>query len=74
MKAEIFQQYDSNKEIYRCRLHSIKPLENKTPVELAICVKDLAEKWLKDCQDREAVVNVLVKEHFIKMLPEEVRV
>ena len=39
----------------------MKPLENETPVELAICVKDLAEKWLKDCGDRPAVVDVVVK-------------
>jgi len=37
-------------------------------------VKDLAEKWLKDCQESQAVVDVVVKEQFIEVLPEEVRV
>jgi len=37
-------------------------------------VKDLAETWLKDCRDRQAVVDVVVKEQFIEVLPEEVRV
>jgi len=44
------------------------------PVELAIRVKDLVEKWLKDCRDRDAVVDAVVKEQFAEVLPEEVRV
>ena len=44
VKAAIFQQYDINEETYRRRFHAIKPLENETPVELAIRVLDLAEK------------------------------
>ena len=43
-------------------------------MELAIRVKALAEKWLKDCRDREAVIDVLVKEQFVEVLPEEVKV
>jgi len=43
-------------------------------VELGICVKDLTEKWLKDCQDRPAVVDAVVKEQFVEVLLEEVRV
>jgi len=62
VKAAIFQRYDINEGTYWRRFHSVKPVENKTPVELAIRVKDLAEKWLKDCQDRQAVVDVVMKE------------
>ena len=49
MKAAIFQRSNINEETYRCHFRSIKPLENETPLELAIHMKDLAEKWLKDC-------------------------
>jgi len=35
---------------------------------------DLAEKWLKGCVDRRRVVNKLVKEQFVEVLPEEVKV
>ena len=49
----------------------MKPLENETPVELAIRV---TEKWLKDCRDRPAVVDAVVKEQFVEVLPEEVKV
>jgi len=52
----------------------VKSLGNKTPVELAFHVKDLAEKWLKDCRDRPAVVDAEVKEQFVEVLPEEVKV
>ena len=74
VKAAIFQQYDINEETYRRHFRAIKPLENKTPVELAIRVKDLVEKWLKDSGNRAAVVGVVVKEQFTEVLPEEVRV
>ena len=43
-------------------------------MELAIHVKDLAETWLKDCPNRSDVVDVVVKEQFVEVLPEEVRV
>ena len=36
VKAAIFQRYDINEETYRCRFRAIKPLENETPVGLAI--------------------------------------
>ena len=42
VKAAIFQRYDINEETYRCCFRAIKPLENETPVELAIRVQDLA--------------------------------
>ena len=44
VKLAIFQQYDINKETYWRRFHSIKPVENETPVELVIQAKYLTEK------------------------------
>jgi len=74
VKAAIFQRYDINKETYQRRFRLVKPLENETPVGLAILVKDLVEKWLKGCGDRPAVVDAVVKEQFMKVLPDEVKV
>ena len=74
VKAAIFQRYDINEETYCHRFHAIKPLENEMPVELANRVQDLAENWLKDCGNRAAVVDAVVKEQFIEVLLEEVRV
>ena len=52
----------------------VEPKENETPVELVICVRDLAEKWLKDCGNRQAALDAVVKEQCVEVLPDEVRV
>ena len=52
----------------------VKPKENRTPVELVIPVRDWAEKWLKDCGDRQAVIDTVVKEQFMEVLPDDVRI
>ena len=52
----------------------VEPKENRTPVELVIPVRDLAEKWLKDCGDRQAVIDTVVKEQFMEVLPDDVRI
>ena len=44
------------------------------PVELVIRVRDLVEKWLKDCGDRQAVIDTVVKEQFVEVLPDDVRI
>ena len=59
---------------YRRRFRGVQPKENETPVELVIRVRDLAEKWLKDCENRQTVVDALVKEQFVEVLPEDVKV
>ena len=74
VKAAIFQRYDINEETYRRRFQMVKPKENETPVELVIRIRDLAEKWLKDCRSRQAVLDAVVKEQFVEVLPDEVRV
>jgi len=74
VKAAIFRRYDINEETYRRRFREVKPKEKETPVELVIRVRDLAEKWLQGSRDRRAVVDELVKEQFIEVLPDEVRV
>ena len=74
MKATIFQCYDINEETYHRRFRTVKPKENETPVELVIRVRDLAEKWLKDCGDRQAVIDTVVKEQFVELLPDDVRI
>ena len=52
----------------------VEPKENETLVELVIQVRDLAEKWLKDCGDRQAVIDTVVKEQFVEVLPDNVRI
>ena len=51
-----------------------KPKESKTPIELVIRVQDLAEKWHKDCKSRQAIIDAVVTEQFVDVLPDDVRV
>ena len=74
VKAAIFRRYDINEETYRRRFRDVRPKENETPVELVIRIQDLAEKWLKGRADRQAVVDELVNEQFVEVLPEEIKV
>ena len=52
----------------------VKPKENETPVELVIQVRDSVEKWLKDCGDTQAFIDTVVKEQFMEVLPDDVRI
>ena len=74
VKVAIIQRYDINEEIYRCCFQSVKPLDNKNPLELVIRVCDLAGKWLKDYCYRGDVIDALVTEQFVNVLPEDVKV
>ena len=74
VKEAIFRRYNINEETYRQRFRSVKWKENETPMEMVTRIKDLAEKWLKDSDTRDKVVDVVVKEQFIEVLPEEAKV
>ena len=41
---------------------------------MVICIRDLAEKWLKPCGNRQAVYDAVVNEQFVEVLPDEIRV
>ena len=73
VEVAIFQCYNIKEETYHQHFCAVQLLENKTLVELAIHVKDLVEKWLKDCPNWQDVADVVVKEQFVEVLPEEVK-
>ena len=74
IKTAILLRYDIKKEMYRQCFWSAKQRVGETPIELATRLQDLADKWLKECDSKEKVVNVIIKEQFLNTLPEEVRV
>ena len=43
-------------------------------MEFVIRVRDLTEKWLKDRGNRQAVIDTVVKEQFVEVLPDDVRI
>ena len=65
MKTAILCRYDINEETYRQRFRSAKQRGGETPVELATRLRDLADKWLKGCDSKDKVVDVIVKEQFL---------
>ena len=74
VKVAILQRYNINEETYWCCFCTVKPLDNETPLELVIRVRDLAGKWLKDYRNRGDVIDAIVTEQFVNVLPEDVKV
>ena len=74
VKEAIFRRYDINEETYRRRFRSATWRTNEAPVEMLTRITDLAGKWLKSSDTREKVMDSIVKEQFINVLPEEARI
>ena len=74
VKEAIFRRYNINEETYRQRFRAVKWKMNETPMEMVTRIKDLAEKWLKTTTTKEEVIDAVVKEQFIEVLPEEAKV
>ena len=49
-------------------------VEVETYVELMVQLRDLANKWMRDCESVEAVIEKLVVEQFMDGLPPQLRV
>ena len=74
VKEAILKRYDINEETYRQTFWSAKAKEGESPTEMATCLTDMAIKWLKEHDTRERVIDIIVMEQFITMLPEGIRV
>ena len=56
------------------RFWSAKVKEGESPTEKVTRLTDMAVKWLKEHDTRESVIDMIVTEQFITMLPEGIRV
>ena len=74
VKAAILKRYDINEETYRLRFRSVMKSLDESHREVAVRVKDLAKKWLKQQATAEAVVEVVAQEQLLNTLPSNVRV
>ena len=74
VKAAILKRYDINEETYRLRFRSVTKSLDESHREVAVRVKDLAKKWLKQQATAEAVVEVVAQEQLLNTLPSNVRV
>ena len=74
VRRAILRRYSINEETYRQRFRGLKPKEEESPQELMTRLEDLASRWTKDAMTREEVVDILVREQFLSVLPHDVRV
>eukprot|EP00731_Ephydatia_muelleri_P007554 Em0003g1802a len=74
VKAAILKRYDINEETYRLRFRSVMKSLDESHREVAVRVKDLAKKLLKEQATAEAVVEVVAQEQLLNTLPSNVRV
>ena len=74
VRRAILRRYSINEETYRQRFRGLKPKEEESPQELMTRLEDLASRWTKDAMTREEVVDLLVREQFLSVLPHDVRV
>ena len=76
LKAAILRRYSINEDTYRQRFRTAKLKAGETPRELAIRLRDLADRWTKastDSTDATDILDIFVKEQLINTMPEDVR-
>ena len=74
VKEAILRRYDINEETYRQRFRKLRPKEGEPPQELITCLKDLATRWARERKSREELLDLIVREQFLAILPEHARI
>ena len=74
VKEAILRRYNITAETYRQRFRNLRPKEAETPQELVTCLKDLGSRWMRDSKTREELLDLMVKEQFLEILPEDARI
>ena len=74
VKAAILRRYAIAEETYRQKFRTIRKSGNETYVELMVMLRNLANKWMRDCKSVEAVIEKLVVEQFMDGLPPQLHV
>ena len=74
VKEAILRRYDITKETYRQRFRQLRPTESESPQEVVTRLQDLATRWTRESQTREELLDLVVREQFLSILPEDVRV
>ena len=74
VKRAIFRRYDIGEETYRQRFRSTTKKEGESYTELATRLSTLANTWLTGCDSASAVIEKLVVEQFLDVVPSELRI
>ena len=74
VKEAILRRYDINEETYRQRFRKLRPKEGEYPQELITRLRDLATRWARESKTRDELLDLVVREQFLAILPEDIRV
>ena len=74
VKAAILRRYNINEETYRQRFRSLKVREGEAPRELVTRLTHLATRWTRECTSKKELLDLMIKEQLLRMLPEDVRI
>ena len=74
VKVAILRRYNINEKTYRKQFRKLRPKEGESPQELMTRLQDLATRWTKDSASRDELLDLIVREQFLSILPEDVRV
>ncbi|XP_056098499.1 uncharacterized protein LOC130077321 [Rhinichthys klamathensis goyatoka] len=74
VKEAILKKYSSNHETYRQRFRAMEMLEEETPKELYVRLKDLYQKWVRPGErTNQGIGEIIVLEQFLRMLSPELQ-
>ncbi|KAL0182353.1 hypothetical protein M9458_021728, partial [Cirrhinus mrigala] len=69
VKEAILAKYSINQETYRQRFRAMEVLEDETPKELYVRLKDLYQKWVRPAEKTtQQVGEMVILEQFLRML------
>ena len=74
VKEAILRRYDIHEETYRQRFRKLRPQEGESPQEVITHLKDLATRWAREHETRDDLLDLIVREQFLAILPEDIRV
>ncbi len=74
VKDAILKKYSINHETYRQRFRAMEVLEEETPKELYVRLKDLYQKWVRPAERTSREIGeLMILEQFLRMLNPELQ-
>ena len=74
IKKAILCRYNVCEETYRQRFRSARKKEQESYSEFASKLRDLANKWLAKCESVPSVIEKVLTEQLLDVVPTELRV
>ena len=74
VRTAILRRYNINEETYRQRFRTLKPKPEESPQEFMTRLQDLGSRWTRETSTHQELLDLLVREQFLTMLPPDVKV